>query len=117
MILPVMLPRLGEAMRSATIHRLLACPGDALRPGTPLLELRVDLGAGQAQDCPPVIHLRIVATERGHLRAWSAAAGDLLEVGARIGLATSSPDEPVDGAPARALRSTAVVIQIDPLAA
>lgn len=116
MIFEVVLQRAGDGMRDGTVHRLLARPGDAIRPGTPLLEVRVDFGAEKAQDCPPVIHYRLVSTERGHLRSWSAAPGDVLAVGAALGVVTSAPDEPAGGPAARALRTTSVAIQVDPLA-
>ncbi len=55
--------------------------GSELRPGVPLLEVRVDLQSDQAQDCPPLYFFRLIATERGVLRActwqwatWSTPA-------------------------------------------
>lgn len=117
MILSLTLPRVGEQMREATVHRLIARSGEPLRPGSGILELRVDLGAAKAQDCPPVFHFRLVATERAHLRALDVAVGDVLAVGAPLGVATTTPDEAADGAGARALRTTSVAIQVDPLAA
>jgi pyruvate/2-oxoglutarate dehydrogenase complex dihydrolipoamide acyltransferase (E2) component len=115
-ILNLVLQRVGEGMRDGTVHRLLARPGDPLRPGSPLAEIRVDLGAAMAQDCPPVFHYRVVSTERGHLRAWEVAPGDTLEVGARLAVITTAPDEALEGPVARAIRTTSVVIQVDPLA-
>jgi hypothetical protein len=102
-------------MHSGTVHRLLAHPGDALRPGTALMEVRVDLGAAKAQDCPPTFYFRLIATERAHLRTLVAAPGDVLDVGAPLGIATSAPDETFDGPASRALRTTSVAIQVDPL--
>lgn len=115
MIYSLALPRVGDQMHEGTIHRLLAKAGDALRPGTPLLELRVDLGAAKAQDCPPLLFFRIIATERAWLRAISVAPGEVLPIGASFGRATSDPAEDDGGAPARALRTSAVAIQVDPL--
>jgi pyruvate/2-oxoglutarate dehydrogenase complex dihydrolipoamide acyltransferase (E2) component len=117
LILSLSLQRMGEQMRIGTVHRVLAHAGDALRPGTPLLEVRVDLGAAKAQDCPPVFHFRVIATERAHLRSVLIAPGDRVEVGAPLGVATTSPDEPFDAPGARALRTTSVAIQVDPLSA
>lgn len=115
MILSVSLPRAGERMRRGVIHRLLARPGEPLRPGSPLLEVKVDLGEAQAQDCPPVYYFRLVSTERAHLRALHVAERAVVEVGADLGVATSTPGESADGAPGRPLRTTAILIQIDPL--
>jgi hypothetical protein len=115
MILSLSLPRVGEQMHEGTIHKVLARPGDALRPGTPLLEVRVDLGAAKAQDCPPLLFFRIIATERAVLRTLTVAPGDLLKTGHLCGTATSDATESADGPAARALRTTAVAIQVDPL--
>jgi len=114
-ILSLSLPRVGEQMSGGTVHRLLARPGEALRPGSPLLEVRVDLGAAKAQDCPPMFHFRLLATERAFLRTLLVAPGELLEVGAAMGVATTLLDEGLDGPAARGLRTTAVAIQVDPL--
>jgi hypothetical protein len=116
-ILSLCLPRVGEQMRRGTIHRVIARAGDALRPGSALLEVRVDLGAANAQDCPPMFFFRLIATERAHLRSLSVAPGDVFDVGAPLGAATSSPDESREAAPARALRTTSVTIQVHPLSA
>jgi pyruvate/2-oxoglutarate dehydrogenase complex dihydrolipoamide acyltransferase (E2) component len=115
MILSVTLPKIGGQTAQGAIHKLIAKPGDELRPGTPLLEVRVDLGAAKAQDCPPLMFFRLIATERATLRSLSVATGATIDAGAPIGLATSTANESAEGAPARALRTTSVAIQIDPL--
>lgn len=115
MILALTLPRLGSLMHQGTIHKLLAKAGDELKPGTPLLEVRVDLGMAKAQDCPPLLFFRIIATERAYLRSLDVSHAELLDVGARLGVATSDSNETTEGRPARSLRTTSVVIQIDPL--
>ncbi len=115
MILSLNLPRVGAQMQQGTIHQLSAKPGDVLKPGTPLLEVRVDLGAAHAQDCPPLYFFRLIATERCSLRSIDVAVGDVVEVGARLGIATTDAVESSEGQPARALRTTSVAIQIDPL--
>lgn len=115
MILSLILPRVGDRMRRGVIHRVIARAAEPLRPGSPLLEVRVDLGEAKAQDCPPVYYFRLLSTERGHLRALGASAGDIVEVGAALGVATTAPDESADGSATRPLRTTAVFIQIDPI--
>jgi pyruvate/2-oxoglutarate dehydrogenase complex dihydrolipoamide acyltransferase (E2) component len=115
MILSLILPKVGTQMSRGTIHRLVASIGDELRPGTPLVEVRVDLDSSMAQDCPPLYFFRVVATERGVLRALNVARGELIDAGARIGTVTSTAGEPADGAATRSLRTTSVAIQIDPL--
>jgi hypothetical protein len=115
MILSLVLPRIGAQIRQASIHKIIANPGDELRPGTPLLEIRVDIGSAKAQDCPPLSFFRIIATERAHLRSLRVEPGSLLESGALLGLASTDRTDSVDGAPTRALRLTSIAIQIDPL--
>jgi hypothetical protein len=117
MILSLALPRMGELTRPGTVRRVMARVGDALRPGAPLLEVRVDLDEINARDCPATIFYRLIATEHAYLRMLSVAPGDLLEVAAPIGLATTSLEEAFDGPPVRTLRTTSVSIQVDPLSA
>ena len=115
MILSLVMPRIGAQIQRASIHKIIANPGDELRPGTPLLEIRVDIGSAKSQDCPPLSFFRVIATERAHLRSLSVALGGLMEVGAPLGLASTDRDESVDGQARRALRLISVAIQIDPL--
>jgi ethanolamine utilization microcompartment shell protein EutS len=115
MILTVALPRIGTQPQQVTLHRLIAVPGAELKPGTALFEVRVDLGAASAQDCPPLSFFRIIATERGFLRSLAVAQGAALVAGAPLGIATTTLDETALGAAVRALRASAVAIQIDPL--
>jgi pyruvate/2-oxoglutarate dehydrogenase complex dihydrolipoamide acyltransferase (E2) component len=114
-ILSLTLPKIGVQMQQGIIHKLIAKVGDELRPGTPLLEVRVDLGADKAQDCPPLFFFRIIATERAVLRSLNIAHAQVVAVGAALGVATSASAESAEGQPVRALRTTSVAIQIDPL--
>jgi pyruvate/2-oxoglutarate dehydrogenase complex dihydrolipoamide acyltransferase (E2) component len=115
MIYSLVLPKVGAQMSRGTIHRLSAGVGDELRPGVPLLEVRVDLDSSKAQDCPPLFFFRVIATERGVLRALNVAVGDVLDAGAVIGVVTSTAAESAEGVATRVLRTTSVAIQIDPL--
>jgi|SRR5450631_2377575 len=115
MILSFIMPRVGAQMDQGSIHKIIASVGDELRPGTPLLEIRVDFGSAKAQDCPPLSFFRIIATERAHLRSLDVALGKLFAVGAQLGVAATDRNESIDGAATRALRLTSVAIQIDPL--
>lgn len=114
MILSLNLPKVGSLMREGTVHRLVARVGDELRPGSPILELRVDLGV-RTQDCPPLFFFKIVATERAVLRALNVTGGQVLPVGSVMGIVTSTALESAEGQPARALRTMSVAIQVDPL--
>ncbi len=115
MILSLSLPRVGAQMHQGTIHKIIAKVGDELKPGTPLLEVRVDLGAAKAQDCPPLFFFRVIATERAHLRSLDVSVGALLAVGAPLGRATTDRNEGLESPASRGLRTTSVAIQIDPL--
>lgn len=115
MILSLTLPKVGSLMQEGTIHRLVANVGDELRPGSPLLEVRVDLGVGSVQDCPPLFFFRIVATERAVLRSLSISPGQVVPIASVMGMATSTAGESTEGQPVRALRTTSVAIQVDPL--
>lgn len=115
MILSLLLPRVGAQMSSGTVHRVVAAVGDALRPGAPLIEVRVDLESDKAQDCPPLYFFRVIATERGVLRSLDVKVGDVVPAGGAIGIVTSTADETAQGSAARSLRTTSVAIQIDPL--
>jgi hypothetical protein len=115
MILSLSLPRVGERMQVGTVHRVIARAGDALRPGAPLLEVLVDLEEANARDCPAAFFVRLIATERAYLRTLLVAPGDVLQVAAPFGIATTTPDESFDGLALRALRTTSVAIQVDPL--
>ena len=112
MILSLTLAKLGTHMERAQIHRVCVQPGDAVRPGSALLELRVDLGAAAAQDCPPLFYYRLVATESATVRFSELKPDDEVEVGARLLLLSSTHDEPL-GPPARPLRCTAIGIHVD----
>lgn len=88
-----------------------------MRPGSPILEVRVDLSAAMAQDCPPVFHFRLISTERAYLRSLSAGEGMVVRAGDPLGVATTLADEDAEGAAARPLRTMSVAIQVDPLGA
>jgi len=117
MILSLTLPRMGDLTRPGTVHRVIAHAGDALRPGTPLLEIRVDLDGANARDCPALIYYRLIATERAYLRSLLVETGDVVEVAAAIGVATTIATEALAGPPVRALRTSSVSIQVHPLSA
>ena len=117
MILAIVVPKVGRSMRAAQIHRLIAQPGAALRPGSPLLELRVDLEETSARDCPAVIYFRLIAAERAYLRTLHVAPGDLIEIVAPLGVATSTLEEDAAGPATRVLRCSSVAIPVDPFSA
>ncbi len=110
MLLAIELPRLHELMTTGVVTAVHAAPGTMLAPGTPLVDVRVDLSDAAAQDCPPVSWFRVVCGERCVLRALNAAEGSEFAPGARLGLASTAADEAATGDPARPARLTIVGI-------
>ena len=115
MILSLVLPRMGEISRPGTVRRVMASTGDALRPGTPLMEVRVDLDEANARDCPAVIIYRLIATEHAYLRTLLVSPGEVIDGSASFGLATTTPEEALQARAVRALRTTSVSVMVDPL--
>lgn len=93
-------------MRAAKIRTLFVVEGQFLKPGTKLLDLRIDLGTIAAHDCPPVSFYRISFRDRAWLRKLSVADGDTREVGAELALFSTEEDEPLNGTPGRSVRFT-----------
>lgn len=93
-------------MSSAKIDRVHALEGTFLKIGSKFLDLTVDLSDVSFEDCPPISHYRLALREGVWLRRLLVAAGDEPEVGAALALATTSPDDPLEGAPQRSARIT-----------
>lgn len=106
MIFEVRLPLIMPQMSAATIECVYVEPGEAVKMGSKLVDLRVDLSSAFAQECPPVSYYRMVLRERGFVRSIAASPGDLLEVDALIALFSTEADEPLDQTVARPLRTT-----------
>jgi hypothetical protein len=103
-LLTLTLPRIHDLMTAATIEAVYARAGDALAVGAKVCDLTVDLSAVAAQDCPPISHYRLVLRERAWVRDVAAAPATDAAVGATLMRLTTSPDEALDGAPAREAR-------------
>ncbi len=106
MIFEVRLPLIMPQMSAATVECLYVEPGEAVKMGSKLADLRVDLSSAFAQECPPVSYYRIVLRERAFVRSISATPGDLLEVDAPFVLFSTDPDEPLDPPATRPMRTT-----------
>ncbi len=104
MLFSLTLPALTRQMRSGVIIQLDATEGCPLSVGSRLLDVRVDLSAVAAQDCPPIYFFRLVARERGWVRKVCARVGEERGVGDLLALISTDPEESLDGPPARALR-------------
>lgn len=106
MILELKLTSIVPQMTGATIECVYAEAGDALKMGSKLVDLSIDLSSAFAQECPPVSYYRIVAREAAFLRKIEVRPGSLAGVDTLIALFSTSCDEPLDEAPARGLRTT-----------
>ena len=85
-------------------------PGERVTAGAPLLDLRVDLSAGIAQDCPPVTTCRIVLREAAWLGRALVAADDAIAPGGALALLSTEAGNPLDGPPVREVRCTVAAI-------
>lgn len=108
MLIDIPLPRLHELMTTGVVTRVHVAPGSTLAVGAPLVDVRVDLSNAAAHDCPPVSYFRVVLRDTGVLRTLAAQVGSDLAPGQRLGLLTTTADEPLEGNPARAARLTTV---------
>jgi hypothetical protein len=112
LLLTLTLPLINPYMTTAIVDRIHLAEGAAMALGGKLMDVTVDLSAAAPHDCPPVSHYRIVVRDKCWLRRLDVAPGDEPALGARLGLFSTEPDEPLDGAPAREVRvSIAGVLQ------
>ena len=110
MIYALKLPTIVPQMTGATAECVHATPGAALKMGSKLLDLSIDLSSAFAQECPPISYYRIVLREPMFLRSMAAKPGDLIGLDGEIALFSTTPDEPLDAAPARPPRLTIAAI-------
>jgi hypothetical protein len=106
MIYAFRLPTINPHMSGARIECLFAEPGDALKMGSKLLDLGIDLGNAFAQECPPISFFRVVLRERAFLRKLDPVRGQLCALGELVALFSTEPDESLSAAPAREIRFT-----------
>lgn len=116
MIYAFRLPTINPHMSGARIECLYAQPGDALKMGSKLLDLGVDLSSAFAQECPPVSYFRVVLREPVILREFKVQLGEYCEVGQLIALFSTTTDEDLNAESARDIRTaTAGIIHHDGL--
>lgn len=109
MLLGLPLPNFGPGAR-CTALAWHADEGRRVAAGAALLDLRVDLGAGLPQDCPPVSTCRVVLREAAWLRRRIARPGEVIGPDGGLALLSTEPDEPLAAAPARDVRCTVAAI-------
>ncbi len=106
MVYELSLPQIVPQMTGARIECLYASVGDSLQIGTKLLDISVDLSSAFAQECPPISFYRIVARDRGIIRAQDLVAGQKIEVGQLLALVTDTEEADPTGPVQRPLRAT-----------
>jgi hypothetical protein len=104
LLLSLTLPPIVPQMTAAVIDRVYAVVGAPMTIGARFLDLTVDLSAVALHDCPPISHYRLVIRDRAWLRRLDVGPGESALVGASLALLSTEPEEPLDGAPARAAR-------------
>jgi hypothetical protein len=106
LLLDLTLPRINEHMTTAVIRVVHADIGTLLPLSAKLLDLSVDLSAVMPHDCPPVSLYRFALRDRVWLRELAVVPGDDIAIGTCIALFSTSPDESIEGDPARSVRVT-----------
>ena len=100
------LPTINPHMSGARIECIYAEPGNALKIGSKLFDLGVDLSSAFAQECPPISFFRVVLREPVFLRKLNVARGQLCELGELVALFSNEADESLSAAPVRDIRLT-----------
>jgi hypothetical protein len=103
MLFELKMPKLNDNMDTGLIETAYGAEGSALKLGSKLLDISVDLSRAFSQNCPPVSYYRLVLRETLWLRSL-AAPGTRCTAGERIALFSNTPDEPIDGPVAREAR-------------
>ena len=106
MIYELRLTEIVSQMTGATVECVYTAAGESLKLGSKLMDISVDLSSAFAQECPPISFYRIVLREPAFLRRFEAVPGQFITLDDQVALFSSTPDEPLDAAPARSLRFT-----------
>jgi hypothetical protein len=98
-------------MADALIECLHAEPETALKTGSKLLDLSVDLSSAFPQDCPPISFFRVVMRENVFLRDLRFARGEHCKVGEVVAVFSTDPNEDKNQVAQRGIRfATAGII-------
>src|SRR5882724_116120 len=106
MIYAFRLPTINPHMSGARIECVYAEPGGALKNGSKLFDLSVDLSSAFAQECPPISFFRVVLREPACLRVFEVAPGQRCQVDAPLAVFSTVLDEDLAAPPAREIRTT-----------
>ncbi len=113
MILSLNMPQLGVPMSQGVVERIHISEGCRIEVGAKLLDIRVDLSAVAAQDCPPISYFRMVSREAGWVRRLICATGAVHSMGEILALVSTDRDESCDEPPQRPLRIASAGILAD----
>jgi hypothetical protein len=114
MLLEFRLPRINPHMTSATVECVFPQPGDALKMGSKLLDVSVDLGSAFAQECPPISFFRVVMREPMFYRKLLVEPGRQCQPTDLVALLSTEPDEDLGQAVGRVVRITVAGIMHHP---
>jgi hypothetical protein len=106
MIYEFKLPSIVAQMSGATIECLHAKPGEALKMGSKLFDVSVDLSSAFAQECPPISFFRVVMREPGILRTLDLTPGQYCKLDDVMAIFSTAPDEDLNAPAARQVRTT-----------
>lgn len=106
MIYEFKLPLIVTQMTGATIECTYAKPGDALKMGSKLVDLSVDLSSAFAQECPPISFFRVVMREPAWLRKFDLVPGRFCKLDELLAIFSSAPEVALDHPAARTIRTT-----------
>jgi hypothetical protein len=106
MIYEFRLPRIVPQMGGATIECLHARPGDALKMGSKLVDLSIDLSSAFAQECPPISFFRVVLREAAWLRKFDVEPGRFSQLDEVIAVFSTDQNEDISQSAPRQIRTT-----------
>lgn len=106
MIYEFRLPLIVPQMTGATVECLHAKPGEAVKAGSKLIDLSVDLSSAFAQECPPISFFRVVLREAAWLRKLELTPGKSCRPEDVMAVFSSTPDEDISQPAARPIRTT-----------
>ena len=106
MIYEFRLPRIVPQMSGATPECVHAQVGDALKMGSKLVDLSVDLTSAFAQECPPISFFRVVLREAAWLRKFNVELGRFSQLDELIAVFSTDQNEDINQSAARQIRAT-----------
>jgi hypothetical protein len=113
-LLTLNLPDFDSPEAAIAIVKFHVAEGDAVRPGSPLFDVRVQLTEGIAWDCPPISHYRVLSSEQAWVRHVAVARNVDTAIGTTVMMLSTEVGESLEAAATRVLRTATVSILQDP---